>query len=119
MYGHEVPENPDGFYGVAVAGGFVYRGSQIPALDGQYLFADFGHDGRFFVSSQADMGGASPAEVSELRFDQGNGPVTLGQVLGGDSARGTRTDARLGTDEAGEIYVTTKADGWIRKLVPA
>jgi glucose/arabinose dehydrogenase len=34
--------------GVSITGGFVYRGQAIPALVGQYLFADFG-SGRFFA----------------------------------------------------------------------
>jgi glucose/arabinose dehydrogenase len=34
--------------GISVTGGFVYRGSDIPALAGQYLFGDFG-SGRFWA----------------------------------------------------------------------
>ena len=30
-----------------------------------------------------------------------------------------RSDVRFGVDEAGEIYVTSKQDGKVRKLVPA
>ena len=34
--------------GASITGGFVYRGDDIPALAGQYLFADFG-SGRFWA----------------------------------------------------------------------
>jgi len=30
-----------------------------------------------------------------------------------------RADLRFGIDEEGEIYLLTKGDGWVRKLVPA
>jgi len=29
-----------------------------------------------------------------------------------------RADLRLGIDDDGEIYLLTKGDGWIRKLMP-
>ena len=32
---------------------------------------------------------------------------------------GNRVDLRLGTDSAHELYLLTKGDGWVRKLVPA
>ena len=32
---------------------------------------------------------------------------------------GNRVDLRLGTDSARELYLLTKGDGWVRKLVPA
>ena len=32
---------------------------------------------------------------------------------------GNRVDLRLGTDSTGELYLLTKGDGWVRKLVPA
>lgn len=40
-------------------------------------------------------------------------PVTLRTLVGG------RIDLRFGQDEAGEIYLLTKQDGKIRKLVAA
>ena len=33
--------------------------------------------------------------------------------------RGNRVDLRLGLDSAGELYLLTKGDGCVRKLVPA
>ena len=38
-------------------------------------------------------------------------PNTYGQ--------GNRVDLRLGIDSTGELYLLTKGDGWVRKLVPA
>lgn len=38
--------------GISVTGGFVYRGDDIPALAGQYLFADFG-SGRFWALGES------------------------------------------------------------------
>jgi len=32
---------------------------------------------------------------------------------------GMRADLRLGIDEDKELYLLTKGDGWVRKLVPA
>jgi glucose/arabinose dehydrogenase len=39
-YQHNAPPPPAGFV-CAVTGGYVYRGSALPLLQGQYLFADF------------------------------------------------------------------------------
>ena len=33
--------------------------------------------------------------------------------------RGNRVDLRLGIDSVGELYLLTKGDGWVRKLVRA
>ena len=32
---------------------------------------------------------------------------------------GNRVDLRIGIDSAGELYLLTKGDGWVRKVVPA
>ena len=45
--------------GFSVTGGFVYRGTALPALVGRYLFADFG-SGRIW--RLVDSGGAFAAE---------------------------------------------------------
>jgi hypothetical protein len=34
-------------------------------------------------------------------------------------APGNRVDLRVGIDSAGELYLLTKGDGWVRKLVPS
>ncbi|MGL5939735.1 MAG: hypothetical protein ACRC2S_05010 [Waterburya sp.] len=52
------------------------------------------------------------AEVKELRLLNGNREVSFLDIIGKD-----RSDVRLGVDEEREIYVTSKQDGKVRKLV--
>jgi hypothetical protein len=99
--------------GAAVVGGFVYRGSLIPALQGHYLFGD-GVNGRIFHVPVDELVEGSPAAFSELVLLRDGVPTTLLALLGND----VRTDLRFGIDEAGEIYVLTKRDGMVRMLVP-
>ncbi len=76
----------------AIVGGFVYRGTHIPALAGSYLFTD-NCDGR----------------VRALRLDdQGN--VALERDLG-VSLEGPTT---FGEDADGELYVASGTDGVFR-----
>ncbi|MGL5794200.1 MAG: PQQ-dependent sugar dehydrogenase, partial [Waterburya sp.] len=51
-------------------------------------------------------------EVKELRLLNGNREVSFLDIIGKD-----RSDVRLGVDEEGEIYITSKQDGKVRKLV--
>ena len=117
--------------GDAIAGGFVYRGTRIPALKGKLLFGDI-TTGRIWYAEMADV----------LRADDGN-PTTLapihelntglrriveetfrerggkGEALPGAAAvsgRG-RVDVRFAEDSAGELYLMTKSDGMIRQVV--
>ena len=81
--------------GIAVVGGFVYRGSRFPELRGKYVFGDFSRgffpaDGRlFYLDADGDL-----SAIFTLRIGDADAP--LGRYLLG-----------LGEDEAGEIYVAT------------
>ena len=81
--------------GIAVIGGFVYRGSRSPELSGKYIFGDFSRtfipaDGRLFW---LDADG-SPSDIFEFRVESPNDPLDR-YLLG------------FGEDESGEIYVLT------------
>lgn len=87
---------PDGL-GIAVIGGFVYRGRDLPQLAGRYVFGDwstsFGSpEGRLF-SARPRRGGLW--NMQELKVWM-NPDGRLGHYLIG-----------FGQDEAGEVYVLT------------
>jgi glucose/arabinose dehydrogenase len=80
--------------GIAVVGGFVYRGSQIPPLRGRYIFGDF-----FRPASQS----------GRIFYLQKNNRILELQLVGGDSL-GMRL-LGFGQDANGELYVLANALG--------
>ncbi|TDO31385.1 glucose/sorbosone dehydrogenase [Paractinoplanes brasiliensis] len=104
--------------GVAVAGGFVYRGRDVPALRGKYVFGDL-VDGRVFYTEASEMRrGKNPATIHRLNlFTPAGTPVRM-QDLSAPGAPGdpNRVDLRFGTDAQGELYVLAKANGKIWKV---
>jgi len=97
--------------GIAIAGGHVYRGSAIPSLYGQYIFADL-VTGRMFHVPVDDLVQGSQATIFQLTLVDHNGnTTTLKKLIGAN-----RADVRLGLDDDGEIYLLTKTDGKIRLL---
>lgn len=117
-------DHGDGF---AIAGGFVYRGDRIPALEGKFVYGDI-VNGRLFYSDldeliAADSDGVydATADVYELFLTRQGEPVTLEdlivETLAVDDLPNNRHDLRFGQTSDGEIYVMTKQDGVIRQLV--
>ena len=100
--------------GIAICGGYVYRGTAIPTLVGQYVFGDI-VSGRVFAVPVTSLRQGSQVTIQEVRLFQGVNPVTLRGLLGTTG----RVDLRFGQDQAGEMYLMTKQDGVIRKLAAA
>ena len=69
MYSHSL--------GCSVTGGYVYRGSAYPALQGLYMFADF-CSGRVWT-----MNAASPGSATQVRDLLGN-PSSFGEAENGE-----------------------------------
>jgi glucose/arabinose dehydrogenase len=86
----EYPHGPE----CSVTGGFVYRGTAIPALQGHYFYGDYCAG---WVRSFRYQGGAVVDETEW--FDAVGGVLSFGQ------------------DAAGELYVLTD-DGCVQKMVP-
>jgi mono/diheme cytochrome c family protein len=117
--------------GDAIASGFVYRGSHVPALKGKLVFGDI-TTGRVWYAEIADVlaadDGAATTVAGIHEMEAGLRRLTedayrarggKGQTLPGTAAvsgRG-RVDMRFAADDAGELYVLTKSDGMIRKVV--
>lgn len=96
--------------GAAIAGGFVYRGTAIPQLYGQYLFGDIANGRVFHVPVDRLRPGAQ-APIKELTFLVDDRVVTMRDLVGG-----SRVDLRFGEGPDGELYVMSKQDGEIRRL---
>lgn len=130
---------PDGFVypvavydhdeGVSITNGFAYRGA-IPALRGKFVFGDI-QRGRLFAADidalkAADDGiPRTVAPIEEIQLYV-NDPVTgrrrdvsfwelIEEALGRSIER---ADLHLSRSRDGEIFVTSRQDGWIRMLVP-
>ena len=81
---------------VTITGGDVYRGNDIPGLQGKYIFGNFSREedeaeGELYVSNPSGPGLWSYEKLELKSF-----PETLGQFVKG-----------FGQDLSGEIYVTT------------
>ena len=110
--------------GFAIAGGVVYRGFGIPELFGKFVFGDI-VTGRLLYSDIGEMIAAddgdpsTTASVHELTLIRNGAPTTLLDLVIAETGNPnlTRADLRLALDAAGQILVTTKQDGVLRKLV--
>ncbi|MCB0630871.1 MAG: PQQ-dependent sugar dehydrogenase [Saprospiraceae bacterium] len=98
----------------AISSGFVYYGEQIPALKGKYLFGGI-VNGRIFSVEAADLHLGHQSPISEFKVKFEGNPATKLQDI--TSEYNDRVDLRFGIDSKGEIYVFTKADGRVYKIV--
>jgi mono/diheme cytochrome c family protein len=119
--------------GDAIANGFVYRGKLVPALRDKLVFGDI-TTGRIWYATRADVLAAddgNPTTVAPIhevdsdlrrltegmyRERGGKGQALPGMAM--ISGRG-RVDLRFAVDDDGELYILTKSDGMIRKVVGA
>lgn len=117
--------------GDAIAGGFIYSGSRLPTLQGKLVFGDI-TTGRIWYAELPDVFAADDKdpetvapyqeiawdirELTEAAFQERGGE---GEALpGGGRVSGSgRVDIRFAVDDAGEVYVLTKSDGMIRRIV--
>jgi glucose/arabinose dehydrogenase len=86
--------------GSCVTGGFVYTGSSIPDLDGQYVFGDFVSGVVWALKLPGpDLAAKGLVEARQL----GRWPILL---------------SSFGRDEAGEIYALDYGAGDVHRLAP-
>lgn len=99
--------------GKAISGGFEYEGKNIPQLKGKYLFGDI-PTGRLFYVEMSDLKQGKQAEIKEWKISIKGAIKTLHDLCGSD-----RIDLHFGKDAQGELYILTKADGRVYKLIGA
>jgi glucose/arabinose dehydrogenase len=94
--------------GRAIVGGFVYRGSNIPALRGRYIFGDFSrftesrinNDGSLFFLNKKNIVGKTKIKTSKIMKLRLSGQDRLGKAVLG-----------FGQDDSGELYVLANETG--------
>ena len=93
--------------GMSITGGFVYRGTALPAMfNGRYFFADYVL-GRVYT-----IGVALDARQEARAVDL----LELTDLLGGAAELGTISS--FGADADGELYLVSYSRGRILKIVP-
>jgi glucose/arabinose dehydrogenase len=88
--------------GTTITGGYVYRGADIPGLDGTYLYADFG-SGRIFALRHDGTAVTAPREDVTSILAPG-GPLVISNP------------ASFAEDALGELYILDYADGEIYRI---
>lgn len=90
------------FFGSAVVGGYVYRGTAIAGLGGTYFFADYTRARIWTLSYDGD-------DVSNFteRTDELDPP----------GAARINKPSSFGEDSAGELYIVDRDDGEIYKII--
>lgn len=99
--------------GNAISGGFEYWGNAVSELKGKCLFGDIVKGRIFFVESN-DLRLGNQSTIKEMSVTLNGAPTTLVKLSGAD-----KVDMRFGRDHKGELYITTKPDGKVYKIVSA
>jgi hypothetical protein len=132
--------------GDAISSGYVYRGKAIPSLTGKYIFGDLSTGNVWWVDYASMLGAdvSKPNTVPEMhpvniRWKVPDGgsevyasmyPITEAayHARGGTAPNlpgfakvpaGGRSDIHFWEDSEGELYIMSKSDGMIRKVVGA
>ena len=97
--------------GKAIISGFVYTGTAFPQLRGKYVCGDI-NNGRLFCVETAKLKQGQQAPFQELELKMGNELVKIMELT-----KGIKPDFRLGLGLNGELFLFTKADGKVYKVV--
>lgn len=104
--------------GVAIVGGYVYRGAAMPALDGRYLFGVY--------SRSMGEDGHEPGRLFVATREGDRWPVEEVRIAGQPDGQMEHFLLSLGQDRDGEVYVLVTdqtglegASGWVYRLAPA
>ncbi|MFC1758027.1 PQQ-dependent sugar dehydrogenase [Planctomycetota bacterium] len=109
----------------AITVGEVARGTGIPQLDGNLLLSDFPTGLIFTLDVDNDpLDGGQDALFELQPLDADQQPVRLLDLINRTRSerglsRATRADLRFGINTPGEVYISNKQDGVIRRLVAA
>lgn len=97
--------------GFAISAGYVYYDDEIQNLKGKYIFGDI-VNGRVLFIDNKDLNYSQIASIQEFKLEF-DGKVTNFQNI----CNKYKTDLRFGQGPKGEIYIYTKTDGKIYKVM--
>lgn len=125
-YDHTSPvrDMPTNIGNRAVTVGEVARGTCIEHLDGMLPISDFPTGLIFLLDVDHDPLDGGQDGLTELLLRNGNGPAThfLDLVNAARTARGlgstNRADLRFSVNTPGQVFLTNKHDGIVRRLKP-
>jgi hypothetical protein len=118
---YQLPEGDQGYTypviqfdhdeGNAVSGGFVYAGSKIPQLENKYIFGDIPRGILFYADVSAIHEGKQTS-IYKLGLELNGKLTSLAEV-----ASDQRVDLRFGKDSSGELFIFTKNNGIVYKVI--
>ena len=97
--------------GKAIISGFVYTGTAFPQLRGKYVCGDI-NNGRLFCVETAQLKQGQQAPFQELELKMGSELVKITELT-----KGIKPDFRLGLGLNGELFLFTKSDGKVYKVI--
>ncbi|AUD05639.1 PQQ-dependent sugar dehydrogenase [Spirosoma pollinicola] len=111
-YGYSYPVAQfDHDEGNAIIGGFEYTGKQLPPLRGKYIFGEIVR-GRVFYVNLNEIKEGTQATIHEFPLRLEGQPTSLKEL-----SKASKVDLRIGQDAAGELYLMTKSDGMMYKVI--
>jgi glucose/arabinose dehydrogenase len=116
IFDYPHPPPLSGLAGQTVIGGYIYRGKQIPALTGTYVFADYlgpesgsinpNNLGRVYTLNYDGTSASNPQDITTELFPTSTGGFSL------------KNPTSLGEDANGELYMTDITAGSVYGIVP-
>lgn len=97
--------------GNAISGGYAYGGSKIPLLKNKYIFGDI-PNGTLFYTEVSEIVEGEQAPIYKIGLE-----VDGKQTSFSDIVADQRVDLRFGKNGTGELFIFTKSDGKVYKIV--
>jgi len=120
-YDHNRDPGQVGDAGLALGGGFVYRGD-IGLLNGRYIFTDIFRGSVFATRAGQMQRGQGLAVIERLGLVADGEQTTFVELNADDDPEDGddfRIDLRVGRDADGELYLLSKGSGTIWRIVDA
>lgn len=97
--------------GNAVSGGYFYWGDNISSLKGKYVFGDIAR-GTIFIANEDQLKQGKTTPLQKVNLVVNGTPISLQEIRPNE-----RVDLRFGQDHKGELYVFTKSNGKVYRVV--